>query len=123
MAELTVDYTYGNRPVGKFTLSFRGNGYEWKTSGQDKIIEYVPQIGKISLILLKNSSLFRGHFTNPYDFKPLMFSEEDAMKLYNMMIEHIQWSPESMVAGTAHPNLMAAKENFSKARKTRKSRK
>lgn len=61
-------------------------------------------------------------FNNPYDGKAIMFSEADAMKIYKMLIEHIQLSPEAIAHGTAHPNLMAAKENFSKTRKTRKSK-
>lgn len=125
MTELTVDYTNGVGPVGKFTISLRGNGYEWKTTDHTPLLGYCPNIHNINIILFLHGNIcsFMDIFNNPYDKKSIKFNEADAMKIYKMLIEHIQLSPEAMATGIEHPNLKAARENFSKARKTRKSRK
>ena len=128
---LTVDYTNGVSPQGKFTLSLRGNGYEWKTTGYPKLLGYCPNIHNINISLFLHGSVcsFMDIFNNPYDGKPIFFNEDDAMKIYDMLIEHIQLSPEALAAGTAHPNLKAAERRFTLAttavneRKTRKTRK
>jgi hypothetical protein len=124
MTELEVDYTNGVSPQGKFNLSLRGNGYEWKTTGYPKLVGYCPNIHNIniSLFLHENVCSFMDIFNNPYDKTPIKFNETDAMKIYKMLIDHIQLSPEAMAAGIEDPNLKVARENFSKARKTRKSK-
>jgi hypothetical protein len=128
MAEFTVDYVdYDEKIIGKLTVTLRGQGYEWKTTGTYLILEYHPKfhMNTMSLFLMspRRISYFRQLFINPDNSRPIYFKTEDAMKIYNFFIEHIEWSPESIAAGTAHPNLMAAKRNFTSSRKTRKIRK
>ena len=129
MAEITVDYnSFGGKPVGKFTIMLRSQGFEWKTiptESRQKMISFSPKMdfSPIKVILQGSISYFSGRFLNP-EHHALYFNEADAMKLYNFLCEKMEWSPEAINQGTAHPNLMGASRSFSTGkRKTRKMRK
>ena len=153
MAELTVDYytildSYTGVPkptlqkhqtqnalLGKFTLTPRSQGFEWKTTDVKsqreglylgfKMVEFTPKIdfSPIKVILNGNMSYISGKFLNPENHQ-LFFNETDVMKIYNFLCEKMEWSPEAIGEGTAHPNLMAASDRFSTGkRRTRKARK
>ena len=129
MAELTVDYnSYAAKPVGKFTIMHRSQGFEWKTTAPgstQKMIAFTPKIdfSPIKVILQGSISYFSGRFLDS-EHRALYFNEADAMKIYNFLCEQMEWSPEAINEGTAHPNLMAASDRFSTGkRRTRKAMK
>lgn len=128
------------------SISSRGNGIEWTVTHPDgklyfKVYEPRIDFREISLSNLGEYSFFRNRLINPYDLKPLMFSSKDGLRLYDYFSEKIEWSPDALASGTAHPDLMAAQQRHSavaatpsaggggssrkskKSRKTRKSRK
>jgi len=122
---IKIPYRRDTKQLGYFYLIMSGLGYEWKTDGNYTIFGYCPNIGNMTVI--------RGELNSYFDIfkdsqgKPLLFEHTDAKKVYDKLIEHLQWSPEALAAGTAHENLMAASESFKSAvanqRKTRKTRK
>jgi hypothetical protein len=126
MAEITVDYNSFYKPsLGKITITPRSQGFEWKTTGEFKMIAFTPKIdfSPIKVILQGNISYFSGRFLDS-EHRPLYFNEADSMKIYNFLCEQLEWSPEAISEGTAHPNLMAASDRFSTGkRNTRKARK
>lgn len=144
MTELEVPAIYGSSSTrGKLSLTLSGNGYSWnftstkpKTSWEDiTILGYCENINNITVILNDSgASYFKEHFISPYESTNLIFDKDDAKEIYDMLTEHLKWSPEALAAGRAHENLKAASNNFSRAggggagnerklRKTRKSRK
>ena len=144
MAEITVDWYDGTTPLGKVKITPRNNGYEWtKTDSRGKLItkEYCSTFTRreLSVIIdsVREQGYFRGIFINPSDFRPITFKKADALKIYDFFIEQMEWSPDALASGTAHPDLLAAQQRHSatatpaagggggsrKARKTRKSRK
>ena len=59
-------------------------------------------------------SQFVGFLTEPlYPFKPLCFTKEDALNLYGFFAEQMEWSPDALKNGTAHPDLLAAQARHS----------
>jgi hypothetical protein len=61
------------------------------------------------------NSFFRNILTNPSDFTPICFTKADALKLYDFFAEQMEWSPDALATGTAHPDLLAAKARHSAA--------
>ena len=144
MAEITVDWYDGTTPLGKVKITPRNNGYEWtKTDSRGKLItkEYCSTFTRKDLTLFirnNNSAFFRGMFIQPSDFSPTSFKKADALKIYDFFIEQMEWSPDALASGTAHPDLLAAQQRHTatvtpsaggggggsrRKRKTRKSRK
>lgn len=146
MAEITVRLTGGGYKDDMLSISSRGNGIEWTVTHPDgklyfKVYEPRIDFREISLSNLGEYSFIRNRLINPYDLKPLMFSSKDGLRLYDYFSEKIEWSPDALASGTAHPDLMAAQQRHSavaatpsaggggssrkskKSRKTRKSRK
>ena len=122
MTELEVPARYqSNR--GKLTLTLSGNGYSWdftytntRTRDHIQILGYCENINNITVIFNDNgASYFKEHFIAPYESTKLMFDKDDAKDIYYMLTEHLKWSPEALAAGTAHENLKAASNNFSRA--------
>ena len=122
MTELEVPARYqSNR--GKLTLTLSGNGYSWdftytntRTRDHIQILGYCENINNITVIFNDNgASYFKEHFIAPYESTKLMFDKDDAKEIYDMLTEHLKWSPEALAAGTAHKNLEAARNNFSRA--------
>ena len=143
MAEITVNWYYSGNdtPTGTVKITPRGNGYEWtKTSGNggDIAIVYCPtfNLKELSVILnvrepWRKTELGTSYFTNilinPVDHKPIYFTKSDALKLYGFFAEQMEWSPDALASGTAHPDLLAAQARHSagrggsrKARRTRR---
>lgn len=60
------------------------------------------------------SSHFVGFLTDPLNpLKPLCFTKEDALNLYGFFAEQMEWSPDALKNGTAHPDLLAAQARHS----------
>ena len=141
MAEITVRLTGGGYTNDMLSISSRGNGIEWTVTHPDgklyfKVYEPRIDFREISLSNLGEYSFIRNRLINPYDLKPLMFSSKDGLRLYDYFSEKIEWSPDALKSGTAHPDLLAAQQRHSatatpaagggggsRKRKTRKSRK
>ena len=124
MTELEVPATYGHSSTGgKLTLTLSGNGYSWnfistrrKTGEHIQILGYCENINNITVILNDNgASYFKEHFISPSESTNIIFDKDDAKEIYDMLTEHLKWSPEALAAGTAHENLKAASNNFSRA--------
>jgi hypothetical protein len=132
MAEITVKYydPYGDTSLGTVTISPRGNGYEWTKTGNHGSIEkvYCPtfKLKELSVVLPRyesalvggklverGGSYFRNILTNPSDGKPIYFTKTDALKLYGFFAEQMEWSPDALASGTAHPELLAAQARHS----------
>jgi hypothetical protein len=140
MAEITVRLT-GSYRDHMLAISPRGNGIEWIVTRPDgkltfKVYETKTDFRELNLAMLGENSYFRSRLINPYDYKPLTFNEKDGLRLYDYFCEKIEWSPDALASGTAHPDLMAAQQRHSavagggggggsrsRKRKTRKSRK
>ena len=142
MAEITVRLTGGFKDY-MLAIFPRGNGIEWTVTRPDgklsfKVYQPTFDFGEVNLAMLGENSYFRNRLVNPYDYKPLSFNEKDGLRLYDYFCEKIEWSPDALASGTAHPELLAAHQRHTvtaapaaggggggsrKARKTRKSRK
>jgi hypothetical protein len=140
MAEITVRLT-GSYKDYMLAISPRGNGIEWIVTRPDgkltfKVYEPKTDFRELNLAMLGENSYFRFRLINPYDYKPLTFNEKDGLRLYDYFCEKIEWSPDALASGTAHPDLMAAQQRHSamatpsagggsrsKKRKSKKSRK
>jgi hypothetical protein len=147
MSKLEVDAKYKDK-IGNFTLILVGNGYTWDfTYAQTaympkytiKILGSCQSINNTTVILNDKgeSCHFREHFISPSEEIHIFFNKENATMIYDMLTEHLKWSPEALAAGTADPRLMAAESRFetgaargaaggaagANERKTRKSRK
>ena len=155
MAGITVNYyNYGgvgnlpHIPSGTVTITPRGNGYEWTLTpvGTYELREkvYCPtfNLNQLSVILPRTQPHYDGalkrhietgggYFKNilakPSDGKPILFTNSDALKLYGFFAEQMEWSPDALASGTAHPDLLAAQARHSagrggsrKARRTRR---
>ena len=152
MAEITVDCydsSSESKPSGKVKITPRNNGYEWTVSNSGGLItkHYEPTFNirnlNVNIIPGGYSGSDKGHLSGPFTFsnKTLLFKKDDALKLYDFFAEQMEWSPDALKSGTAHPDLLAAQQRHSataatpsagggggggsrrKGRKTRKSRK
>lgn len=142
MAGITVNYYNcggGETPVGKVTITPRGNGYEWTKTGNHGSIEkvYCPtfKLNQLSVVLPKYENImiagksveragsyFRNILTNPSDGKPICFTNTDALKLYGFFAEQMEWSPDALESGNAHPELLAAQARHLAVGGSRRSR-
>jgi hypothetical protein len=144
MAEITVRLTGGYKDY-MLAISPRGNGIEWTVTRPDgklyfKVYKPKFDFGEVNMLNGGDNSYMTGRLTCPFDLRPLQYSEKDALRLYDYFCEKIEWSPDALASGTAHPDLMAAQQRHSamatpsaggggssrkskKSRKTRKSRK
>ena len=134
MTELIVEYRTNSADEGQLQIILLEKGYQWETDGNLSILGYCPRINDVTLSIDNNSkrSFFKEHFINPVDSEPIQFSEDDGIKIYEMLTEHHLLSPNSLAEGTANSNLMEASRSHAgvgkprklrKSRKTRKSRK
>jgi len=124
MTELVVDYRSNSADEGQLQIILNEKGYEWETDGDLSILGYCPRINDVTLAIDKNKrSFFKEHFINPADSEPIQFSEEDGIKIYEMLTEHHLLSPNSLAEGTANSELMEASRSHAAAGKPRKLRK
>ena len=125
MTELTVDYGSKSGDEGQLQIILLEKGYQWETDGDLSILGYCPRINNVTLSIDNNTkrSFFKEHFINPVDSEPIQFSEDDGIKIYEMLIEHHSLSPDSLLNGTANSELMEASRSYAGAGKPRKSRK
>lgn len=124
MTELIVEYRTNSADEGQLQIILLEKGYQWETDGDLSILGYCPRINDVTLVIDKNKrSFFKEHFINPIDSEPIEFSEEDGIKIYEMLIEHHSLSPDSLLNGTANSELMEASRSYAGAGKPRKSRK
>ena len=80
------------------------------------IEQFVKNKHSITVIFNDNgASYFKEHFISPSESTNIIFDKDDAKEIYDMLTEHLKWSPEALAAGTAHENLKAASNNFSRA--------
>ncbi len=140
MTSLEVPYILDVKVSGKFHIQMHGLGYQWITDGEHTMYGYCPNIGNITLI--KGGGYKKGYFLDMFNDpsgKPLKFVYDDAIDIYKLLIEHLEYSPDALAAGTANPRLMDAEADFNAAklktpktlktiteanqRKTRKTRK
>ena len=144
MAEITVDSydsSSESKPSGKVKITPRNNGYEWiKTDFRGDLItkRYEPTFNIRYLGIYISGD--KGHLSGPFTFSnnTIYFNKADALKLYDFFAEQMEWSPDALKSGTAHPDLLAAQQRHTatvtpsaggggggsrRKRKTRKSRK
>ena len=135
MAEITIPITTGMWKDSILTVSPRGNGIEWtlrtpNTSLVAKVYEPTVDVKELYVSVIGDQSYLKKRFMTPWEpSEPLRFSKENALKLYDYLCEHIEWSPSALESGTAHPDLLAAKRRHSTAagrggsrRRTRRAR-